>query len=70
MAKENWNYDYGKIWKVAFLHISRDLNEEQYRGWKKDNIDMSWKHNDNFFPYNTSFNIIDIVHFIKYNLSP
>jgi hypothetical protein len=31
---------------------------------------MSWKHDYNFFPNNASFDIIDIVHLIKYNLSP
>lgn len=31
---------------------------------------MSWKHNYNFLPDNTSFNIIDIVHLIEYNLFP
>lgn len=38
------------------------------RGWKKDNIDMSWKHDNYFFPNNTPFSIINIVHFIKDNL--
>ena len=31
---------------------------------------MSWKHDNNFFPNNTSFNIIHIMHLIKDNLSP
>lgn len=30
---------------------------------------MPGKHYDNFFPNNTSFHIINIVHLIKYNLS-
>lgn len=49
----------------------RDRKEDnnKYRGRKKDNIDVSRKHDNYFFPNDASFNIIDIVHLIKYNLS-
>lgn len=44
------------------------MRNNDYRCRKEDDIDVSWKHDNYFFPNDTSFNIIDIVHFIKYNL--
>lgn len=48
--------------------MPQNITKSTYRCRKQDNINMSWEHDYNFFPNNTSFNIIYIMHFIKNNL--
>lgn len=48
--------------------MKKILWNDTYCGREEDKINVTRKHYYNFFPNNTSISIIDVMHFIKYNL--